>query len=152
MIAIIGIIATIIVAALGSARGKARDARRKIELGQIGRFLSGSGCYVPDAGDGDYDILTLTDELKIKYPQYSQFVSQIPKDPRLGSDTESFYRYVVVEGGKKCALYANLENKDEPVTLPDLTAPTAGGGTGVLEASSDGWNGTSKYLQISGQK
>ncbi len=148
VIAIIGIIGSILFVTFGSATAKARDVKRKAELTQIGRFLSVSSCYLPNAGAGDYDILSLVDELKIKYPQYANFVSQIPKDPKSGNETEAFYRYAVAEGGANCALYANLEKADEPITLPNLTAPTPDGGNGVLQTQSPGWNGTNKYFQI----
>jgi len=149
VIAIVGILTSIIFVSLGPMTKKARDAKRKAELTQVGRFLSASSCYMPNAGAGDYDILSLIDELKIKYSQYSNFVSQVPKDPKSGTDSQAFYRYVVSEDGVSCALYANLENQEEPITLLSLTAPTAGGGTGVLQSSSAGWNGTNKYFQIS---
>jgi len=148
VIAIIGILASVIFVSLGPITKKARDAKRKAELTQVGRFLSASSCYMPNAGSGDYDISLLIDELKIKYPQFANFVSQVPKDPKSGTDSQAFYRYVVSEDGASCALYANLENDAEPITLPNLTSPTAGGGTGVLQASSNGWNGTNKYFQI----
>jgi prepilin-type N-terminal cleavage/methylation domain-containing protein len=149
VIAIIGILATIVTIATGSARAKARDVKRKTDLVSAGRFLSASSCYMPNAGVGDYDILDLVDELKIKYPQYAQYVSMIPKDPRAGNDLKAYYRYAVSAEGEHCALYANLENKGEPVTLKSLSAPAAGGGTGVLRASVEGWNGTAIYYQIS---
>ncbi|MBU1102456.1 type II secretion system GspH family protein [Patescibacteria group bacterium] len=149
VIAIIGILATIIAVALSSGTVKARDTRRKAELSQIGRFLAGSSCYLPNAGPGDYDILILVDELKLKYPNIAQYANLAPKDPKTGTDTQSFYRYVVNDNAVRCALYANLENADEPVTLSGISAPTAGGGTGVLQASSAGWNGSDKYYQVS---
>lgn len=147
-VAIIGIIATLVSVSLFSSLKKARDAKRKSDLAQIGRILS-AGCYMPNAGPGEYDLIVLMEELKNKYPQYANFISQTPKDPKSGTASESFYRYVVIEDGTKCVLYANLENINEPVTITGITAPTAGGGTGVLQASSPGWNGTDKYFQIS---
>ena len=147
VMAIIGIIAVIIFVSLGSATGKARDAKRKTELAQIGRFIS-LGCYMPNAGANEYDILVLVDELKAKYPQYAQYVSLTPKDPKSGSETESKYYYIITVDNK-CVLYANLENKDEAVTLPSINTPTPGGGTGVFQAGTGGWNGSDKYFQIS---
>ncbi len=149
VIAIIGLIATIVFVALGSVTKKARDTKRKADLAQIGRFFSLSSCFLPNEGAGTYDLTSLADEFKVSYPQYASYMSQIPRDPKSGNASESFYRYVVSEGGTKCALYANLENADEAVTLIKLTAPTAGGGNGVLAAGSDGWNGTNRYFQVS---
>ncbi|MCH7523733.1 MAG: prepilin-type N-terminal cleavage/methylation domain-containing protein [Bacteroidetes bacterium] len=148
VIGIIGIIASIVIVATSSARIKARDAKRKFEISQIGKFLTLS-CYLPYAGGGEYDFLEIIDEVKIKFPQAGKAISVNPKDPKTGTDTESFYRYIVTADGSKCALYANLENENEEVTLQSLTEPTAGGGSGVLEASSTGWNGSTKYFQAS---
>lgn len=148
VVAIVGILATIILIATNSAMVKARDVKRKTEISQIGRFLMGSFCYLPNAGAGDYDILDLVDKLKEKYPQYAQYVSLVSKDPKTGTASRSFYHYQVTADGQHCILYANLENTNEKITLPDLTAPTPGGGAGVLRASARGWNGTSIYYQV----
>jgi prepilin-type N-terminal cleavage/methylation domain-containing protein len=148
VIAIIGILAAIITIATSSARTKARDVKRKTDLATAGKFLSASSCYMPNAGAGDYDILDLIDELKLKYPQYSQYASMIPKDPRKGNSLQAYYRYAVSPDGGHCVLYANLENKEENITLPELSAPAPGGGTGILKATENGWNGTDIYYQI----
>lgn len=145
---IIVILASAILTSLVNVRGRARDAKRKAEISQIGRFLSAS-CYLPDAGAGEYDLAPLVAELRVKYPQYANQFPKTPRDPRLGTDAESYYRYIVTADGKRCALYANLEHDAERVTLTAIEAPTPGGGTGVLDASSDGWNGSSKYFQVS---
>lgn len=147
VIGVIGILSTIILVSLFGARERARDAKRKTEISMIGRVLT-VGCYLPDGGGGEYDLVPLAEELLSKYPQYSQYLSQVPKDPKTGTETESKYIYTVNEDGTKCALYANLENPLEPVTL-DISTPTPGGGTGVLEAESSGWNGTPLYFQYS---
>ena len=94
-------------------------------------------------------VADLVDELIVKYPKYMKVLSRIPRDPKSGTDTESFYRYIITADSKNCALYANLENDNESVTLQDISVPTAGGGTGVLESSSDGWNKTPIYFQVS---
>lgn len=148
VVAIIGMLATIVLVALNRSTDKARDVRRKAEISQVGKLLSGRGCYTPNAGAGDYDILELVDELKTKYPQYAGAFTNIPHDPRSATDTEAKYRYVIDASGK-CALYANLENADEQVTLTGVTAPTPGGGTGVFAAPSAGWNGSVNYFQVS---
>ncbi len=148
VIGIIGLLAAISVVLLTPALKKGRDAKRKNDLAQIGRFLSLS-CYSPDAGDGEYDLASLFEEIKIKNPQISNFIKSSPKDPLIGTDSQSFYIYKITDGGKKCVLYANLENNGEPITLPSISAPTPGGGTGVYEAGAAGWNNTAKFFQFS---
>lgn len=148
VIAIIGVLATIGVVALSGTRAKARDSKRKNDINQIGRFLT-FGCLLPDTGDGEYDLNQLIAELVAKYPQYASSVPKNLKDPKTGTDTISNYKYIVADNGSRCVLYANLENENEPITLPSLTQPTPGGGKGVLESSTAGWNGTNKYFQIS---
>lgn len=148
VIAIIGMLATIIIIALVGVRDKARDAKRKAEVTQVGRIF-GVGCYMPDGGpEQQYDLVPLVVELRVKYPEYSKFISTIPKDPKTGTETESKYIYIVSTDGKKCAVYANLEYSKEPITLT-ITTPTPGGGTGVLEAEEPGWNNTPLYFQYS---
>ena len=147
VIAIIGVLATIILVALGGATGKARDTKRKATLAQIGRVFSVS-CFVPQSGPGDYDIAEFISELKAKYPQYSSVLGSV-KDPKIGTNSETFYRYIISEDGKACAIYTNLENKDEPVTLKDISTATPKGGTGVYEDPSNGPNGSKKYFQVS---
>jgi prepilin-type N-terminal cleavage/methylation domain-containing protein len=146
VIAIIGIIASIILISLVSVRNKARDVKRKAEISQIARFLTAS-CYLPDEGGGDYDLLPIAEELIAKNPQYSQYIKTIPKDPKSGNDTQSGYRYIVSDDGVRCALYANLENSKEPITL-SIVEPTPKGGSGVFKGA-NGPNGTDLYFQYS---
>lgn len=147
VIAILGILSSIVLISVGDIRERARDSRRKSEVARIGQFLSFS-CYLPSAGEGEYDIIALAQEIVAQNPQYGQFLSNIPKDPKTGTDTQSKYIYTVDGQGKKCALYANLENPNERATL-SIAAPTPGGGTGVLKADHPGWNGTPFYFQVS---
>ncbi len=147
VVAIIGVLATVVAVALGPVRLKARDARRKSDVAQFGRFLS-LGCFTPQAGAGDYDLAGLAAELAARYPQYASFMGSVPQDPKSGTAAQTNYRYTVTVDGK-CALYTNLERTAEPVTLPSLTAPTPGGGSGVLQAAGSGWNGTPIYFQYS---
>ncbi|MCL5435911.1 MAG: type II secretion system GspH family protein [Patescibacteria group bacterium] len=147
VVAIIGVLAGIITVATSGMRIKARDVMRKSDLARLGQLLYAGSCYFPQAGAGDYDIANLTSELVAKYPQAANYVSLSPKDPKTGSDAETRYRYTVSADGAHCAVYANLENAEEPVTLPSLSQPSPGGGTGVL-AGASGWNGSDRYYQI----
>ena len=148
VIAIIALLASFSVVALSSVIKKGRDTKRKADINQIGKFL-GLSCYLPDAGAGQYDLASLFQEIKIKNPQISNFIKSVPKDPLIGTDSQSYYMYEVTANGKKCALSANLENNNEPVTLPKLTAPTPGGGNGVFQTGSNGPNKSTKYFQFS---
>lgn len=148
VIGIIAILGSIVFTSLSDARGRARDVRRRVEVSQIGRLLSAS-CYLPDGGGGEYDLALLVEELKIKYPKYAEMLKQTPRDPRIGTALQSHYRYIITADGKSCALYANLEREAEAVTLPAIDAPTPGGGTGVLKTAAEGWNGSTKYFQVS---
>lgn len=143
-ITIIGLIAGLGMAAFGGARDKARDSKRKNDLAQIGRFLS-FGCYAPDGGEGSYDLADIAAEVKLKNPQYAKMFPSL-MDPKSGSEAASNYIYIY-SADNKCAIYGNLENKDEKTSL-GLTAPTPGGGTGVL-AGPPGVNGTNIYFQVS---
>lgn len=149
VVAIIGVIGSIAMIFTGPARKRARDAKRKFELAQIGRFLAGSSCYQPTGGPGEYDLALLYNEITAKNPQIKQIIAKVPRDPHGGSDSETFYIYKLSADGKKCALYANLENENEEITIKGLTDPTPGAGTGVLKGSTEGHNGTKIYFQSS---
>lgn len=145
VVVLIGILAAIISLAVASSLKKGRDAKRKAEISQFGRFLS-AACYAPDDGPGDYELGGVLIEIRSKNSQAGEFLRATPRDPRVGTATDSGYRYLYGAGGG-CAVYANLENTNERVTLPTLTDPTPGGGTGVLRGSSTGVNGTDVYFE-----
>jgi len=65
VIAIIGILASIVLVSLSSVQGRARDARRKVEINQLGKFLTLS-CYLPDGGAGEYDLIPLLKKFLVK--------------------------------------------------------------------------------------
>lgn len=146
-IGIIMILATIAAVSLFATRGRATDTVRKTDLNQIGRLLWASACYVPTSGAGDYDMQDIVDEFVAANPSAAQYVSQVPRDPKVGTETATGYRYIYDASGA-CAVYANLVNPEEEVTLPGLNAPTAGGGTGVLQGAATGVNGTNRYYQV----
>ena len=148
-VAIVAVLATVVMLVAGPARKKGRDAKRKFELAQIGRFMAGSSCYRPDAGPGEYDLADLFIEITNKSPQIKAMISKVPRDPNGGTDSETFYIYKLSDDGKKCVLYANLENESEAVTIKNISEPTPGGGTGVLQSMTEGRNGSNKYFQVS---
>ncbi len=151
VIAIIGILASFVLVNLLGARNRAFDVRRKAEISQIGKFLT-QGCYLPNEGAGEYDLVYLVNELlgKPEYSEHKKYLSTIPRDPTSGAENKSMYFYIVNGDGTECALYANLQNSKEPITLPDISEPTPGGGKGVFEwPGGSAWNGTDLYFQYS---
>ncbi len=150
VIAIIGILASFVLVGLLGARNRAFDVKRKAEISQIGKFLT-QGCYLPEMEEGEYgyDLVPLAEELS-ENTQYKKYLSTIPRDPTSGTEDESMYFYIVNGDGTKCALYANLQNSKEPITLPNISEPTSGGGKGVFEwPDGPAWNGTDLYFQYS---
>lgn len=147
VIGIIGLLAVVAVAAVLPARARARDRLRIAQIDQMGRFLLAISCYAPASGPGDYDLKTLHADLVAANPAAAQALPSVPRDPRLGSETQSGYRYAFAADGT-CVLYASLEDGAEEVTLPTLSAPTPGGGAGVLQAAAVGPNGSDRYYQI----
>lgn len=148
VIGIIALLVTIVLVNVLPARNKARDTKRIHDLVTIGRFMT-FGCYLPNGGATSIDLIDLAAELVIAKPQYSQYLGQVPQDPLSGTGTTSNYTYIVTADSTSCALYANLEQENEDVTLSGLTDPTPGGGQGVLQGSSVGPNGTNLYYQYS---
>ena len=148
VIGIIAVLVTIVLANVLPARNKARDVKRIHDISQIGRFVT-LGCYMPNGNVTSIDLIDLAQELIIAKPEYSQYLGLVPQDPLTGSDAVSNFTYIVTADGSSCALYANLENENEDITLTNLTDPTPGGGQGVLQGTAIGPNGTNIYFQYS---
>ncbi len=148
VIAIIAMLAAVAAVALGGARTSARDTKRKADLARIGQLLSASDCYLPTAGEGDYDLVQIAADMAAANPDYARYASMLPRDPKTGGEAASNYRYQVT-ADKHCVLYANLEKANEPITLPALTAPAPNSGSGALKAAAPGPNGSDIYYQIS---
>lgn len=146
VILIIGILATIGLVSFFNIRAKANDTKRKAELSQIGKFFTTS-CYLPTAGAGTYDLVDLMNELIAQDVKYQALNVKSWRDPKTGTATHSNYLYIVT-AEKDCCLYANLESDSETITLPNISVPTPGGGTGVFASTTPGFNGSKKYFQI----
>jgi prepilin-type N-terminal cleavage/methylation domain-containing protein len=148
-VAIIGVIATIVFLSLSATRQDAGDRLRKAELdrigqplratgGQLGGYLSG----VPTSGD----LNILFDEIELQ--TNFKIFGQRPKDPNAAA-SETGFGYIIV--GSDIVIYANLQNSEAEVTLPH-SAPTPGGGNGVLQGTGSwgsGLNRTDRYYQVS---
>lgn len=152
-IVILGVLVSISVVATMTIRQRSRDSKRKYDLNQINRMMSSSACFIPASyGTGDYDLGDIFTEFKNRQiAQTLPYMEAAPRDPLAGEGvaTPTRYRYIVTVDGTACAVYANLENTGDPVTLTSLTAPTPGVGIGVLRGTATGVNGTKIYYQIS---
>lgn len=151
VMAIIGVLLVISVVATTNIRQRSRDSKRKYDLNQINRMMSSGTCFLPAVyGTGDYDLVEIFTDFKARQiAQTLPYMEIMPRDPLAGGGTDSRYRYAVTADGTGCSIYANIENTGEPVTLPALTAPAAGSGTGVLKGTANGVNGTKYFYQVS---
>ncbi len=123
VIAIIGILASMVLVGLGPVQRRGRDARRISDLKQVQNALelyynkcgfypgSSSGCAtIPSEGDVKWDALSkvLTDAANTNIG-----VNQIPDDP---SSNRSYYYGVAAEGASY-VLAAELEDSTNPALL-----------------------------------
>ncbi len=154
VIAIIGVLVAVGFMTFGRTTKKARDTIRTTELAQIGRFLGSAGSsmsqYIPPEAPFEGDLFELIAALESKYG--TNMFRQRPIDPLFdkGGDISGFQ--YVLDGQKNIAIFANLENGEEPVTLSAISAPTPRGGSGVFQGTgvwASGWNGTDRYYQVS---
>ena len=122
VISIIGLLATIVMVSLNSARGKARDARRKGDLHQIQlalqMYYDANGQY-PSVTGWIHSCNSSWDTLQTALAPY---ISKLPKDPRNTPciDGPWYNRYYVYSYGYNTSSYpgrydlvAQLENTSD---------------------------------------
>ena len=154
VIAIIGSLATVGFMTFGRTTKKARDTIRKTELAQSGRYLGSAGLdiskYIPPEAPTKGDLFELIVAFESKYG--TNMFRQRPFDPLFDKGgSVSGFQYIL-DGQKNIAIFANMENEEEPATLPAISAPTPRGGSGVFQGVGvwlRGWNGTDRYYQVS---
>jgi len=154
VIGIIGLIAAIGFVTFGRTTIEARDSIRKTELNQLGRFLGAAGSgitqYIPDTASQEGDLANLIQAIEEKYG--ANAFRQKPFDPKYDKGGGlTGYRYML-DAQRNIAIFANLENGEEPITIIDVSAPMPRGGSGVWQGIgtwAQGWNGTDKYYQVS---
>ena len=139
VISVIGLLASVILVSLNSARQKARDAKRKADLRQLATALN---LYY-----NDNDIYPICD-ISLPYPDAcqwstwipgwsnmlpSQYISKIPIDPQnvdlINCDVVAnchIYRYCSINGGKNFILAVNLENPTSPPMTNNAGCTTGG--------------------------
>ena len=118
VVSIIGILATIVLVSLNTARMKARDVRRLADLRQVALALE---MYYDDSPDMSYPGISGSnqwgdaDSGMTKALQDSGFISAVPTDP-VGIN---IYQYWVAPGNQGYVLKATLENSDNPALNDD---------------------------------
>jgi prepilin-type N-terminal cleavage/methylation domain-containing protein len=147
VLAMAGVLGAIALVSMASSKDKVRDTQRISDISTLGRLFA-LKCFVPHKGAGTYDLSEIINEIKQKNPSYVKILPERMEDP-MAMSGESLYKYTVTNDGEHCVLYANLENKNSQVTLPEINTATMGGRMGIFEAVADGWNGTKKYYQVS---
>ena len=124
VITIIGLLATIVLVSLNTARSKARDARRLADLRQVALALE---FYYDDNPDTGYPGASGSnqwgdaDSGMTKALQDNNYISAVPHDP--GTNT---YQYWVAPGNQNHVLKVILENTDSPALDDDTDGSVFG--------------------------
>lgn len=131
VIAIIGILATIVTVSLGASQQRARDVQRKSDLKQIQNalevYFNNTNAHYPSASSGRIvDVSALT--WGTNWPNY---IRVLPKDPLF---TTEQYCYDVVGAPQPATpdryqLYAKLENSNDADYKAPSTYPNCNGST-----------------------
>jgi len=121
VIAIIGILATLIMSNFNSARERARDVQRKSDLDQIKKALrmayNDANSY-PLANDFTFGVA---------YPQTSGlYMKLVPHDPNYDADSGSpEYQYEQKDSGQGFCLWATMENVSDAEIIKSHTRCSA---------------------------
>jgi general secretion pathway protein G len=125
VVAIIGILASIVLIGLGPVQRQGRDARRQADLREVQNALE---LYYNKCGHypGTTDCATVAAAGEVEWSDLSTVlvgsaigVNQIPTDPSGGQT----YRYATNTGGTTYVLEADLENPSNPALKSSLLPP-----------------------------
>jgi len=126
VITIIGLLATIVLVSLNTARMKARDVRRLADLRQVALALEMFYDDYPDIGypgASGSDQWGDADAGMTKALQDNNYIATVPSDP----GTNNTYQYWVAPGNHSHVLKATLENSDNPALDDDTDGPNVFG-------------------------
>ncbi|MBL7154897.1 MAG: prepilin-type N-terminal cleavage/methylation domain-containing protein [Candidatus Portnoybacteria bacterium] len=124
VVTIIGLLATIILVSLNTARMKARDIRRIADLRQVALALE---FYYDDHPTTGYPGASGSnqwgdaDSGMTKALQDNNYISSVPTDPSVNT-----YQYWVAPGNQSHVLKATLENSDNPALNDDTDGSVFG--------------------------
>lgn len=123
VIAIIGLLSSVVLGSLNSARGKARDARRKADLRSVQNALnfyySQYGGYPTSAWNNGAATDYIIFDSIYQQPNFAQFITQAPHDPLYPNVSCYNAEYVYISDsfrtpgtlGTQYVLYTTLENQ-----------------------------------------
>lgn len=142
VIAIIGILASIVLVGLGPLQRRGRDARRIADLRSIQNSLElyfnkcnhypgGANCEDPTSGNPSWG------ELTNALTGAGIGTNIIPNDPAAGDDVSSSrsYQYATDSDGISYVLRAQLEDEDNPALIQSLKNDQLPSGVGGIDCS-----------------
>jgi len=150
VIAIIGILAAMVLVALGGARAKARDAQRKSDLRTIKSALE---LYVSDQNPSIYVLQAAAAEVNFTHfggdatDTTSDYLKTIPDCPAGGVGTEGYF-YATTADQLSYGLAVALENTNDAGTGVETAAPTEAERALVYTAAATG--GTNAHVYVLG--